>query len=66
MENKKQRLILCAKDIMRITGKSERSARRIIAAIKKEDPSSNRLGITVIQFSIYSGIHETRISEFLR
>lgn len=60
------RLQLCAKDIMIICGKSERSARRLMQAIKAKFAIPPRLPISIDQFCEYTGIREERIRTFLQ
>ena len=60
------RACIYPKDVMRITGKSERYARKILNQIKKELQKGSHQFITVEEFSIYTGIDKTTIEKFLK
>jgi hypothetical protein len=50
---------------MRITGKSERTARRLMAAIKKQQAPVPYSSITVTAFCNFTGLTEAQIEVFL-
>ena len=60
------RITICAKDIQLITGKCERTARRIIAKIKalKEKPKS--LYISLSEFCDYTGLKAADVLNVIR
>jgi hypothetical protein len=60
-----KRVCIYPKDIMRITGKSERYSRKLLEIIKKENNKSNHQFITINEFSIYSGIDLATIETYL-
>ncbi|MEP7108972.1 MAG: hypothetical protein ABI760_13350 [Ferruginibacter sp.] len=62
MKTVSKRMILCTKDIMMITGKGERTARRIAAFIKKEH---NAPYVTVDAICRYMRLKEEKIMELL-
>ena len=60
------RIVIYAKDIMNITGKCERTARRIIAAIKKRRDKHANAFITVDDFCQFTGLKEEFVAAFLK
>ena len=50
------RIIICAKDIQMITGKCERTARRIIAKIRMNYNKPEHAFITLDEFCAYCGL----------
>jgi hypothetical protein len=60
-----KRVCIYPKDIMRITGKSERYSRRLLTRIKNHFSKSDHQFITVSEFSSYTGIDESVIKDFL-
>ena len=56
-------MILCTKDIMKVTGKSERTARRIARRIKLKH---NAAYVTLETFCIYTGFPEEKLFDLLR
>ena len=66
MVNTPIRLQLYAKDIMIITGLSERSARRLIKSIKEKFSMAKMLPISVDQFCEFTGIKEEKVQQVLR
>ncbi|MCW3091393.1 MAG: hypothetical protein JWP81_2462 [Ferruginibacter sp.] len=58
MNPKTHRIVICAKDIMVITGKSERTARRIIAAIRLSNNLPAHSMVTLPQFCEQTGLSE--------
>ncbi len=54
------RIVVYAKDIMNITGRGERTARKMIADIKKKFDRTAPGGINIDDFCSYTGFkHET-------
>ncbi|WP_370089967.1 hypothetical protein [Ekhidna sp.] len=62
---KLKRIIIYPKDIQRITGKSERYGRLIIKRIKEELKKDDHQLVTIHEFSLYSGIDQKLIEEFI-
>lgn len=60
------RLIINTKDIMCITGKSARSACRILTAIKKQRRKRPNGCITLHEFCSYMGLKEDYVRSLLR
>ena len=50
------RIIICAKDIQQVTGKGERTARRIIQKIRMNYSKPATAFITVDEFCTYCGL----------
>ncbi|MCT4561312.1 MAG: hypothetical protein N4A41_08040 [Crocinitomicaceae bacterium] len=59
------RLCIYPKDIARITGKSERYARKLIQLLREEFAKQPHQPITVHDFSAYSGIPVQDIQPYL-
>lgn len=60
-----KRVVIYPKDIMRITGKSERFARRLLLRIKQHFDKQEHQFITSSDFAEYTGIDKKVIEEFL-
>ena len=59
------RIVIYAKDISNITGKKERTARKIIAQIRRKYNKKPGDLITVYEFCEYTGLNEERVRQFL-
>jgi hypothetical protein len=62
----KTRIILYPKDISLITGKSTRTARRMLATIRKTYHKSECALVSVEDFCNFTGLREEKIRELLR
>ncbi len=60
------RIVIYAKDIMTITGKSQCTARRMMAQIKKKFDRSARGGINIDDFCNFTGFTHETVKENLR
>lgn len=60
------RLFIYTKDVQVLTGKSERTALRIIAAIKNQFKKARHQHINVLEFSEYMGVRLEFVLEKLR
>lgn len=60
------RVCIYPKDIQQITGKSERQARNIINAIKKENNKQKHQAVTIQEFCTYMGLQVEHIHSQLR
>lgn len=60
------RIVIYAKDIIAITGKSKSTARRMIIAIKKRFNKQDRPFIMLDDFCEYTGLNVDNVREFLR
>lgn len=60
-----KRVCIYPKDIMRITGKSERYSRRLLARIKKQLNKSSHQFLTLDEFSEFTGIDISTIEQNL-
>jgi hypothetical protein len=65
-DNMTNRMILYTKDVMLITGKSERTARRICSRIRRQNNKPARSMITVEEFCQFMGLTVTYVVEFLK
>ncbi len=63
--SKTVRACIYPKDVMRITGKSERYARKFLNEIKKHFEKSSHQFVTVREFSSYTGIDIFTIEKYL-
>jgi hypothetical protein len=59
------RIVLYPKDIITITGKSGRTARRMILDIRKKYHKEGKL-VTVEDFCRYTGLKEEKVRELLK
>lgn len=59
------RIVIYAKDIMNITGRKERAARKLLAKIRKEHNKANGEFITIKEFCAYTKIDEELVKSFL-
>ncbi|MFA9389680.1 MAG: hypothetical protein ACERKD_07725 [Prolixibacteraceae bacterium] len=60
-----KRSCIYPKDVQRITGKSERSGRRLIQKIKEEQGKSLNQFVTLEEFAAYTGINIDRVREYI-
>ena len=60
------RLTLYAADIMHITGKSMRTARRLIRHVKLKYGIPPRTDISVEQFCSFTGFSEDKVNKFIQ
>lgn len=60
------RIVIYAKDIMTITGRCERTARRILAAIRKKYDKPANTFITTDEFCEFTGLTEKTVSAYLK
>ena len=59
--NSTSRIIICTKDIQRITGKCERTARKIIAKIKASYNKPAHGLVTLEEFCSYCGLKKEEV-----
>jgi hypothetical protein len=60
------RICIYAKDIMNITGRKERAARKLLAQIKRKYKKKRGQFITIKEFSEFTGITSDHIYHFLK
>ncbi|WKK79398.1 hypothetical protein [Marivirga arenosa] len=60
-----KRTVIYPKDIQRITGKSERTGRRILEKIRERKGKEKHQLITVAEFADYTGIDAETVQEYL-
>ncbi|TAN13620.1 MAG: hypothetical protein EPN37_13365 [Chitinophagaceae bacterium] len=60
------RIVIYTKDIMNITGRKERTARKLLARIRKEFNKERGDFVTTYEFSRFTGIKEENLREFLK
>lgn len=65
MNNQQTRLLLCTKDMMRISGKSESTILRMRKAIRVEKRKKSRASITVQEFCVFTGLKEETVIALL-
>ena len=59
------RIVIYAKDIMNITGRRERTVRRIMSRIRKKYGKGKEAFITVEEFCEHTGLKEEKVQPFL-
>ncbi|TWF39604.1 hypothetical protein FHW36_10541 [Chitinophaga polysaccharea] len=59
------RIVIYAKDVMNITGRSERTARKILQQIRQANGKRKGDMVTVAEFCQFIKIDENQISAFL-
>ena len=63
---KLERLCIYPKDIMIITGKSERYSRKLLQEIKKQLGKKPNQFVTIKEFSEFSGLDELEINKIIQ
>ncbi|QNS41714.1 hypothetical protein H0S70_01590 [Chryseobacterium manosquense] len=66
MKKPPQRLCIYPKDIVRITGKSERFSRDLIQRIRLKLGKEEHHFITIEEFCNYVGLQEEKVKELIR
>jgi len=59
------RLVIYASDVEEMTGRSPRTARKMLQDIRKKNNKSKSAFVTVPEFAAHSGIEEAAIRDFL-
>jgi hypothetical protein len=59
------RIVIYAKDVMNITGRKERAARKLLARIRKKYKKKKGEFISVEEFCDFTGLKEEKVSQFL-
>jgi hypothetical protein len=59
------RIVIYTKDVMNITGRKERTARRLLSLIRKHYSKKQNDFITVEEFCQFTGLKEEKIYPFL-
>ena len=59
------RIVIYAKDIMNITGRKERAARKLLARIRKKYKKENGDFISVDEFCEFTSLKKESVSTFL-
>ncbi|MBV7530475.1 hypothetical protein [Chitinophaga sp. sic0106] len=59
------RIVIYAKDVMNITGRSERTARKILQQIRQASGKKKGDMITIGEFCRFTGLEETIVTKFL-
>ncbi|MEO6723637.1 MAG: hypothetical protein ABIN67_24935 [Ferruginibacter sp.] len=59
------RIVIYAKDIMNITGRKERAARKLLAQIRKKYNKKKGTFISVREFCSFTELDETMVKDFL-
>jgi hypothetical protein len=60
-----KRVVIYPKDIIRITGRSEKYARKLLAEIKIKLKKEPKQFISVDEFATYTGIERSVVQEFI-
>lgn len=59
------RIVIYTKDVMNITGRSERTARRLMASIRKACNKDKEAFISIEEFCAFTGLKEEKVQPFL-
>ncbi|RAJ76676.1 hypothetical protein CLV59_108196 [Chitinophaga dinghuensis] len=59
------RIVIYAKDVMNITGRSERTSRKILQQIRQATGKKRGDMITVLEFCQHTGIDQHLVTDFL-
>ena len=65
MKMQNRRVIIYSKDVMRITGKSERYGRKILKKIRERNRKEEHQYVTLEEFARYTGLSMELISPFI-
>jgi hypothetical protein len=60
-----KRIVIYAKDVENITGRKPRTARKLLEQVRKKFGKQKDHFVTVREFSLYTGIDEDLVREFL-
>ena len=63
--NEIKRVCIYPKDVMRITGKSERASRKLLAKIKIHLKKEEHQFITIFEFSDYIGVDKNTVESYI-
>jgi len=58
-------LVICAKDVVRITGRSERSARDLLQRVRQFYKKSSKQFVSYREFCAYTGLKEDEVIPYL-
>ncbi|TDK42052.1 hypothetical protein [Algoriphagus formosus] len=61
----KKRCVIYAKDIQRITGKSERYSHEVLKKIRRLFDKEKGQYVTISEFAVFSGIPEEELLEYI-
>lgn len=61
-----KRIVIYPKDIAMMTGRTERTARRILAQVRKAFGKKPRDFVTVNEFCLFAGFEEREVLEMLQ
>lgn len=64
--NEIKRACIYPKDVMQITGKSERAARKLLSKIKLKLMKEEHQFITILEFATYTGIEKGIIETYIK
>ena len=59
------RIVIYAKDVMNITGRKERAARKLLAKIRKKNEKKEGEFISIEEFCSFTGLKEEKVAPFL-
>jgi hypothetical protein len=59
------RIVIYAKDVMNITGRKERAARKLLASIRKKYKKKKGEFISIDEFCEFTGLKKDSVREFL-
>lgn len=59
------RIVIYPKDVMNITGRRERTARKLLSQIRKKFKKEKGSFVTIEEFCLFTGINPDLIAKFL-
>lgn len=62
---KNERMVIHAKEVMMLTGVSERTAQRLLVKIRKQNSLLPRSLVSIELFALFTGLKEEKIREIL-
>lgn len=66
MKTLPNRIIIYTKDVINITGKKERTARNLLASIRKANGKDRGDLVTIEEFCAFTGLKPETVSTFLK
>jgi hypothetical protein len=60
------RLVIYAKDVMNITGRQERTARKLLAKIRRQQNKPPGAFVSIDEFCQHTGLKEEKVIHFLK
>ena len=65
MKTVPNRIVIYPKDVANITGQDKRTARRLLARIRKQFNKPDRAYVSIDEFCAFTGLKEEKVAPFL-